>query len=128
MKEKPLYSIKKYMLLLVLFSSIGLILCAIILSLTGIALGFGSQGVLLITLLSFPLSIFSVLYAFYKGLIKYYGFKEKEKLQFVEQDVLGKVADDHPHKLFWKMALRSGLLHADTELQWIEECLDLLEK
>jgi len=82
MEIKPRHSIKKYILILVVSASIGVILSTIVVSIIGYVIGFGSQGVLVIVVLSCPFWFFSVLYGFYKGLIKYYGFKENEKLFF----------------------------------------------
>ena len=76
------YSIKQYLMMSVISVSIGYIGGAIMLSILGVFLGFGSQAVLLIILASFPVILFSSLYGFYKGLIRYYGFKGDEKLFF----------------------------------------------
>jgi hypothetical protein len=80
--EKPRYSIKKFILIGVLSMTAGVISVAIILSLIGSVIGFGSQAVLVIILLSFPIFLFSSLYGFYKGLVKHYGFKGDERLFF----------------------------------------------
>ena len=80
--KKPRYSIRKYLLLAVLGASVGVIAAAIILSILGNIMGFGCQGVLVVILLSFPIWFFSLLYGFYKGLIRHYGFKGDEKLFF----------------------------------------------
>lgn len=48
-------------------------------------LGFGYQGTLFVIIISFPICLFSVLYAFYKGLVKYYGLNSKENLFFGEK-------------------------------------------
>ena len=76
--EKPLYSIKKYMLLLVGSAPVGVISTASILLL----LGVGCQGALVVVIVSFPFWLFGVLYGFYKGLVKYYGLKGEQKLFF----------------------------------------------
>jgi hypothetical protein len=80
MKNKPRYSIKKYLLILVVSSSIGVVIGAVILSMLGNILGFGSQGVLVMIILSFPVVLFTALYAFYGALVRHYGFKGDEKL------------------------------------------------
>ena len=82
MTNKPRYSIKNYILLLVVSATSGTIIGAIILSLIGSVLGFGSQGVLVMILFSFPVCLFSVLYGFYRGLVSHYGFKSDKKLFF----------------------------------------------
>jgi hypothetical protein len=82
MRNKPRYLIKKYILICVLSMTMGVISGAIILSILGSVIGYGSQAVLVIVLLSFPVCLFSSLYGFYKGLIRYYGFKGDEKLFF----------------------------------------------
>lgn len=82
MKKEPRYSIKKYILIGVVSMTVGVISGAIILSLLGSLLGFGSQAVLVMILISFPFCLFSALYGFYKGLVRHYGFKGDEKLFF----------------------------------------------
>ena len=62
--------------------TVGVISVAIVLSILGSVIGFGSQAILVIILLSFPVCLFSSLYGFYKGLIRHYGFKGDEKLFF----------------------------------------------
>ena len=79
---KPRYSIKKYILIGVLSMTAGAVTIAIMLSLLGSFMGFGSQTVLVIILLSFPVCLFSSLYGFYRGLVRYYGLKGDEKLFF----------------------------------------------
>jgi PadR family transcriptional regulator, regulatory protein AphA len=54
--------------------------------------------------------------------------EEKKQFKSIEADVLAHVADEYPHKSFWIMALRYGMLHADAELTWIDECCKVLEK
>ncbi len=78
MSEKLRYSIKKYIILLVLSALIGVALTASIL----LFLGFGYQGTLVIVIVSFPLWLFGILYGFYKGLVKYYGLHGEERLFF----------------------------------------------
>jgi hypothetical protein len=78
MNIRPRYSIKKYMLILVVSTTVGVITTAVMLGLAG----FDSQGILVVVLFSFPLWLFSVLYGFYKGLVKYYDLKGSEKLFF----------------------------------------------
>lgn len=46
----------------------------------------------------------------------------------IEYDVLTKVPKDHPHKLFWDMALLNGKLQVQAETEWIQQCLTLLKK
>ncbi|MBW1787510.1 MAG: hypothetical protein JRK53_12935 [Deltaproteobacteria bacterium] len=82
MTNKPRYSIKKYILIGVISMTVGVVIGTIILSILGSILGFGSQGVLVTIVLSFPICLFSALYGFYKGLVRHYGFKGDEKLFF----------------------------------------------
>ncbi len=78
MTNKPRYSIKKYIILLVIPSTFALIVIVFFLS----GLGIPIQGILLIVVLWFPVCLFTSLYGFYKGLIRHYGFKGDEKLFF----------------------------------------------
>jgi len=82
MKETPRYSVKQYLFILVASSSAGLVIGAIMLSFIGDALGFGIRAVLIMILISFPIVIFIVLYAFYGVLARYFGFEGEEKLFF----------------------------------------------
>ena len=76
MDDTPRYSLKKYLLLLVLSPTIGMIITVSLL----LYLGIGWQGTLIVFILSFPLWLFGILYGFYKGLVKYYGLNGSEKL------------------------------------------------
>jgi len=78
MMKKPRYSIKKYILLLVIPSTFALIVIVFFLSLLSIPI----QGILLIVVLWFPVCLFTLLYGFYKGLVKHYGLKGEENLFF----------------------------------------------
>jgi hypothetical protein len=68
MTKEPRYSVKKYLLIIVISMTVTVISFAIILSLLGSVIGFGSQAVLVVILFSFPIWLFSALYGFYKGL------------------------------------------------------------
>lgn len=48
--------------------------------------------------------------------------------QKIEHDIFPNIPDSHPHKLFWKMTLRNGILSARADLKWNNECLEILEK
>lgn len=76
-KKKPC-SIKSYLLTLSVLPSIGLTIAAVLLYM----LGFGYQGTLVVIIMSLPFCFFSILYGFYKGLVKHYGFNEKTNLFF----------------------------------------------
>jgi hypothetical protein len=68
-------SIKKYIITLVIYATIGMVIGTIIITLIGGLIGFGSQGVLVMVLIAFPVIQFSTLYGFYKGLKKHYNFQ-----------------------------------------------------
>jgi hypothetical protein len=74
MMNKPRYSIKKYILLLVIPSTCALILIVFFLNVLAIPI----QGILLIVILWFPVCLFTILYGFYKGLVRHYGLKGEE--------------------------------------------------
>jgi hypothetical protein len=76
MPSGRLYSIRKYLLMIVFSLSIAVIVGVLILNL----LGLDNQGILVILLISFPGLFFIGLYGFYKGLIHHYDFKGDEKL------------------------------------------------
>jgi DNA-binding PadR family transcriptional regulator len=50
-----------------------------------------------------------------------------KKYAYVNMFVLDKVTPDNPHKLFWQMALRNGIISAEAELKWIDEYLKMLK-
>jgi DNA-binding PadR family transcriptional regulator len=54
--------------------------------------------------------------------------KIKKEFKSIENDVLSNVSNEHPHKRFWLMALRYGILHNEAELAWLDECFNVLEK
>ena len=72
-RNKP--AIMKYIVTLVISSSVGMIAAAFILNFIGSLIGFGSQGILVVILFSFPFVQFSTLYGFYKGLKKHFDLK-----------------------------------------------------
>jgi hypothetical protein len=72
MSIKPRYSIKKYIFIIVLSTTVAFVFVVAMLSI----IGFPCPGILRIIVFWFPLCIFSALYGFYKGLVKYYGLKE----------------------------------------------------
>jgi len=45
----------------------------------------------------------------------------------IEANILSEVTDEHPHKPFWLMALRYGVIHNEAELSWLDECFKVLE-
>lgn len=65
----------RYIATIVVLSTIGMIVSVLILILIGNRIGFGSQGVLVMILVAFPVVQFSSLHGFYKGLVKHYGLK-----------------------------------------------------
>jgi len=78
MIKKPRYSIKKYLLLFVVSSTVALVVIVAVLSVLDIPI----QGILVIVIIWFPICLFSILYAFYGALVRHYGFKGDEKLFF----------------------------------------------
>ena len=78
MNDKPRHTIKKYMTIIVLSSTIGMLITTAVLLL----LGFGCQGTLVVVIFVLPLWVFAILYGFYKGLVKSYNLKGEEKLFF----------------------------------------------
>lgn len=52
----------------------------------------------------------------------------KKVFEHIETDSLSQIPDEHPHKLFWIMALRNGIIQVNAELQWLTECFKILEK
>jgi len=80
---KKLYSLKKYIMILVVTFSLSIYISAGILGL----LGFGERGVLFVVLFSFPLLFYSGLHGFYRGLKKHYGFSP-------DKSISGEASDD----------------------------------
>ena len=82
MRKGQRYSIRKYIIVSVISMTTGYLIGAIILSALGSLVGFGSQGVLVMILIAFPVCLFSALYGFYKGLVRHYGLGGEENLFF----------------------------------------------
>jgi len=78
MKERKLYSIQRFIVVVVVASTLALIVVVFALG----ALGFGSKSTLRVVIVWFPFCIFSGLYGFYKGLVKHYGFDGNLNLFF----------------------------------------------
>lgn len=47
---------------------------------------------------------------------------------YVEGYAMPEGSSDNPHKLFWKMTLRNGILQTEAQAAWLEECLDILKR
>jgi DNA-binding PadR family transcriptional regulator len=64
-----------------------------------------------------------------KQLLRYKEKIEKIERQIknVEENVLSKISDKNPHKMFWVMALQNGILRVKAEAQWIAQCLKTLK-
>jgi len=45
----------------------------------------------------------------------------------IAEQTLSQVSDEHPHKQFWSMTLRYGLKLAEAELEWLDECINILK-
>ena len=72
-KQKiPRYTVKKYIFIGVFSMTLGVFTGVIILRL----IGFPTQGLLIVVLLSFPVILYACLHGFHKGLVKHYGFNE----------------------------------------------------
>ena len=79
---KPRYTIKQYLLLCVLSVTLGLLASIVMLIILNSILNIGCRGILIVVVILFPIGSFSLLYGFYKGLVKYYGFSGNGKLFF----------------------------------------------
>jgi PadR family transcriptional regulator, regulatory protein AphA len=51
----------------------------------------------------------------------------KRKFKSIERDTFSKISDDNPHKVFWYMTLRSGLIDVQAEIKWLNECIKTLK-
>jgi len=72
------YPVRKFILSLVGALSVLFFIATRVL----LALGFGYQGALSVTVTLFPCLLFIGLYGFYKGLVRHYDLKGEEKLFF----------------------------------------------
>ena len=72
MTKTPRYTVKKYIIWIVSYATVGLTISVVLLRF----FGFPQQGILLVVLLSFPIVLYAALKGFHKGLVDYYGFKE----------------------------------------------------
>jgi DNA-binding PadR family transcriptional regulator len=64
-----------------------------------------------------------------KQLLRHKEKVEKIEQQFknIEENVLAKISDKNPHKIFWVMALQNGTLRVKAEAQWVAQCLKTLK-
>lgn len=53
--------------------------------------------------------------------------KRLAELTIVEIDILAQISDSNPHKLFWQMALKNGLILYDAKIKWLIDCINCLE-
>ena len=53
--------------------------------------------------------------------------EQQKKYSYIQTFIFPEIASDSPHKLFWTMALRNGIISAQAELKWIDECLEILK-
>lgn len=51
-----------------------------------------------------------------------------KQYDYVGAYILSEVPDDNPHKPFWQMSLRYGVLTAQAEAAWLDECINLLKQ
>ena len=51
-----------------------------------------------------------------------------KQYDYVATYMLPEVPDDNPHKLFWHMTLRNGVLLAQAEATWLDECINKLKE
>jgi len=69
-----------------------------------------------------------------ENIIKLLVLHQQEALQTrkafknIETNVLSDVTDENPHKRFWLMALRYGIINNEAKLSWLDECFKVLEK
>lgn len=52
----------------------------------------------------------------------------QKKYAYVQMFIFPKIAQDNRHKIFWEMALRNGMISAEAELKWIDECIKILKQ
>jgi PadR family transcriptional regulator, regulatory protein AphA len=52
----------------------------------------------------------------------------KRKFKSIERDTFSKISDDNPHKMFWYMTLRHGLIAVLAEIKWLNECINIVKK
>lgn len=72
MGDAPRYTVKKYIALLVLSGTLGLWIAILLLYFVG----FPDEGLLLVALGGYPITLGAMLVGFLRGLVKYYGFRE----------------------------------------------------
>lgn len=53
--------------------------------------------------------------------------KKRAQLTIVQIDTLAQIPDTHPHKLFWEMSLKNGLMLYDTQINWLLDSIKCLE-
>jgi PadR family transcriptional regulator AphA len=53
--------------------------------------------------------------------------KKKAQLTIVEIDTLAQISDSNPHKIFWQLALKNGIMLYDAQIKWLIDCINCLE-
>jgi len=53
---------------------------------------------------------------------------EREHYRDVENTILAPLSNKDPYKLFGMLTLKYGIWHAKAELEWLTECIKILEK
>jgi PadR family transcriptional regulator, regulatory protein AphA len=52
----------------------------------------------------------------------------KRTFKNIQENVITPISDENPNKLYWMLTLRNGIIRVAAEIQWIEECINILEK
>ena len=82
MAAQPRISIKAMIIWFPILTTAGLCVSTLLILHVGGPLGLSYRDVLIMVLFTCPFLIFSILYGFYKALVRHYGFKGEERLFF----------------------------------------------
>ncbi len=52
----------------------------------------------------------------------------KKKFKGIEAETLSEIPEKNPHKIFWSLTLRNGIIHAEAEIKWLNECIKILKE
>ncbi len=55
-------------------------------------------------------------------------YATREGFRRVETDILASISNKDPYKLFGTLALKNGFFHTEAEIEWLTECIKILDK
>jgi hypothetical protein len=51
----------------------------------------------------------------------------KKRYEHIGKNIFPEISSKNPHKIFWEMTLKNGMMLNEANLRWIQECIKILE-